>query len=81
MLNQWLCCVSGGNTIVYFLICSDHRAKSKASTTTASETGAIRVVRLGHPARISKTAQNYSLAALLKKDGDMAVVDDIKVSE
>eukprot|EP01084_Bolivina_argentea_P039703 73368_1 len=57
-----------------------HRRKSKKKTsaTTASKTGAIKVVRLGHPARISKTAQKYSLEALVKKDDDMTVVDDIK---
>ncbi len=67
--------------LVCFFIFSGHRRKSKKKTsaTTASKTGAIKVVRLGHPARISKTAQKYSLEALVKKDDDMTVVDDIKV--
>ncbi len=43
------------------------------------KTEAVKAVRLGHPARMSKAAQEYSLEALLKRSGDMTVVEDIKV--
>ncbi len=37
------------------------------------------MVRLGHLARMSKTAQAYSLEALVKRDEDTSIVEDIKV--
>ncbi len=37
------------------------------------------MVRLGHLARMSKAAREYSLDSLVKRDEDTSVVEDIKV--
>lgn len=57
---------------------SSSSTSSSSSSTTTSTRVTPRVVRLGHPARVSEAIQSHCLDALIASDEGTEIVDDVR---